>query len=280
MNPEVYQWEVNIVKDRYYSLDLSFEQAEQVYRFEKERDIYVEDYSEGHHFSHWEEQDYALDNFTRILSADQLILYKKDMEESNRRYVEELVGGDERHRKSVEYFRALAGYYKDVYIPAWFRDSAQAYMVPFTGRDKIKYLRAEYHRYFDTEKKKLLVHHYRQRRLFCPQLLQLTLWKHECGPLLWGYEDFRRKMDTATRAVAEFLLEKYRSYPEQFADFFQKKEEELAVFSKAAQASHLGEPEERIGGWHTTMAGPTALQLNEQRILQVLLTEQPTEVHG
>ena len=34
MTPEDYQWHINSVKDNYHTLNLTFEQAEQIYKFE------------------------------------------------------------------------------------------------------------------------------------------------------------------------------------------------------------------------------------------------------
>lgn len=56
MTPEDYKWHINLVKERYHALNLTFEQAEQVYKFEEDKSIY----SEKHYFSTWEEWDYEL----------------------------------------------------------------------------------------------------------------------------------------------------------------------------------------------------------------------------
>ena len=37
MTPEEYQWHINLVKDRHQALDLTFEQAEKVYKYEQEK---------------------------------------------------------------------------------------------------------------------------------------------------------------------------------------------------------------------------------------------------
>jgi hypothetical protein len=51
MTTEDYQWHINLVKDRNYVLNLTFEQAEQVYKYEEDKRLY----SEKHYFSAWEE---------------------------------------------------------------------------------------------------------------------------------------------------------------------------------------------------------------------------------
>lgn len=56
MAPDDYQWHINSGKDNYHTLNLAFEQAEQIYKFEEDN----RNYSEKHHFSTWEELDYEL----------------------------------------------------------------------------------------------------------------------------------------------------------------------------------------------------------------------------
>lgn len=252
---------------RYSHLNLSFEQAEQVYRFERERDAP----SDTHHFSYWEEQDYMLDHFIRILSPAQLTTYKQEAAESIRHYEAELVRSDGEQAKWAAHFRELADRYKHTFLPAWFRDQVQAGLTPFLEKEKITYLRAEFRKYMDEEKKMILVNHYRHNRLFKPQLLQTSLWLHECNRLLGQYAGFKAKMDPATRAVADFLLEKYRIYAERGANFFLAKQEELTMIQKNLKAANPSEGKS-IEGWHITITA-TPQEVHEQRIMQLLLME-------
>lgn len=59
MTPEDYKWNINLVKDRNYALNLTFEQAEEVFKFEQSKSSY----SEKFYFSTWEELDYELSTF-------------------------------------------------------------------------------------------------------------------------------------------------------------------------------------------------------------------------
>ena len=64
MTPEEYQWHINSVKDRNHALNLTFEQTEQVYKYERDKHTY----SEKHYFSVWEELDYELTSFKKTLN--------------------------------------------------------------------------------------------------------------------------------------------------------------------------------------------------------------------
>lgn len=61
MTSEEYQWHINLVKDRNHALNLTFEQAEEVYKYEQDKDIG----SEKLYFSTWEEWDYELSSFKK-----------------------------------------------------------------------------------------------------------------------------------------------------------------------------------------------------------------------
>lgn len=54
MTPEEYQWHIKLARSRYQYLNLTYEQAEKIYKYEQERDTY----SDKHFFSDWEEWDY------------------------------------------------------------------------------------------------------------------------------------------------------------------------------------------------------------------------------
>ena len=87
MTPEEYQWHINLVKDRHHALNLTFEQAEKVYKYEQDKDTY----SEKHYFSAWEEWDYELSTFKEILNAEQFRNYETFLNESIRRYQQNLI---------------------------------------------------------------------------------------------------------------------------------------------------------------------------------------------
>jgi hypothetical protein len=62
MTSEEYKWTINLVKERYHLLKLSFQQAEKVYEFEKEKDFS----SPKYFLSAWEEYDYMFDTFHKF----------------------------------------------------------------------------------------------------------------------------------------------------------------------------------------------------------------------
>src|SRR6185312_5478736 len=100
MTPEEYEWYINLVKDRHHALDLTFEQAEKVYKYEQEKDTY----SEKHFFSAWEEWDYELTTFKEILDAEQFKNYENFLKENIQRYEESLIEQDKEKDKEIAYY--------------------------------------------------------------------------------------------------------------------------------------------------------------------------------
>ena len=90
MTPEEYKWTIDLTKDRYYQFRLTFEQAEKVYQFEQEKDLYSEEY----YFSAWEEYDYILDNFRKILNDKQFKKFIGWHKDNIKRHEEFLIEND------------------------------------------------------------------------------------------------------------------------------------------------------------------------------------------
>jgi hypothetical protein len=63
------------------------------------------------------------------------------------------------------------------------------------------------------------------------------------------YFSFKATFDTATKAVAEFLLEKLSRISENLADTLKQTMDELREFNTNNTAKHIGE----IRGWHVTL---------------------------
>lgn len=116
MDKEENNWRVNIVKARYEYLNLTFEQAEIVYRHEEDK----LQHSNKHLFSDWEDWDYDLTVFRNILNKKQLRIFEKVHDENIRRYEQGLIEQDEPREIDINYNHELIEYYEQTFHAYFF----------------------------------------------------------------------------------------------------------------------------------------------------------------
>ena len=118
MTPEEYKWYVKLVQDRNHNLNLTFEQAEKVYKHEQDKDTY----SQKHYFSAWEEWDYELTIFKEILNEEQFKNYETFLKENIQRYEQNLVELDSERINEIAYNEELINFYETQFLPDFFKD--------------------------------------------------------------------------------------------------------------------------------------------------------------
>ena len=149
MTPEEYQWNINLVKDRYHALDLTIEQAELFYRHEQEKD----NYSRKHYFSAWEEWDYEAYTFRQILTGEQFKVYDENLAENIRRYEQNLIELDNEKSNEIVYHQKMLEYYEKEFLPELLKDSF-IFIFPalVTEKTKIEFLKSEYKVFLNDKK--------------------------------------------------------------------------------------------------------------------------------
>ena len=249
MISETPEWNIVAVQRHYEYLDLSNEQAEQIYLFEYESRNTL---SDALVFSFWEEKDHEWDRFRVILSAEQLALYERE----RKVFIEGFESG---LRKSdvaewameITIHEEMTGWYAGTFIPAFRRDALQSSIALFTAQEKIHYLRAAYKIFLRKSRQDTLVNHYRHSRLFQPNLLRLVLLRQELLRLWPEYALFRDWADGPTRVVADHVAERYKGFARHGADLFREKAEEVKAQWSDVRMRHTGEQE--IQGWYATV---------------------------
>ncbi len=118
MTADEYQWYVNLVKDRYQDLNLTYEQSEKIYKFEQDKNTN----SEKHFFSAWEEWDYELTTFREILNDEQLKSYETCLKDSIQRYEQHLVELDKEQTNEIAYHHELIRFYETHFLPDLFKE--------------------------------------------------------------------------------------------------------------------------------------------------------------
>jgi hypothetical protein len=252
MTPEDYQWHINLVKDRNHALNLTFEQAEQVYKFEEEKSIY----SEKHYFSTWEELDYELSTFRKILNPEQFAIFEQNVKETVENYQQSLIEQDMVNLKEIEFHKETIKYYEAQFLPEFFKDPV-LYGFQWLWKDKAKidFLKAEYKKFLNDSKKRILTDHFRHRRTFSPNELDVALLRHKVSYLWPDYYSFKVQMDEPTNAVAEYLRQKLTYFLEKYDEFILSQLQALQAFNNETYDKYH---EERGGGWHITIESKTS----------------------
>lgn len=265
MTPEEYQWYINLVRDRYQYLNLTYEQAEKVYKYEQDKDTY----SEKHFFSVWEEWDYELTTFREILNDDQFKNYETFLKENIQRYEQSLIEQDNEKANKIAYHEELINFYETHFLPDFFKDPFLHFGWLSTDRAKIEYLRTEYKRFLNDTKKGILTSHFRHNRTFKTNELKASLLRHRLSYILPDYTSFKHQMDEPTKAVAHYLNTKLRYLPDTTEELLTRKFKELKQFNDTNFKKYYGE----IRGWHVIMGQLTDEEEKEHRTMTLLLLD-------
>lgn len=266
MTPEEYQWYIKLVQDRYDNLNLTFEQAEQVYKHEEEMGTY----SEKHYFSAWEEWDYELTTFREILNDEQFKNYETFLNENIQRYEQSLIEQDNERTNDITYHEELINFYETRFLPDFFKDPFLRFGLLLNDKAKIEYLRTEYKRFLNDTKKEILTSHFRHNRTFKPNELKASLLRHKLSYILPDYVYFKHQMDEPTKAVAHFLKTKLCYLPDTVEQLLTGKFNELKDFNE----SNFKKYHSDARGWHVVVRQLTDEEEKEHRTMTLLLLDE------
>ncbi len=244
--PNYNEWEVKSLQARYNAMlgiTLDIEQAEKVFLFEKEKNSG----SSKYFFSAWEELDYEQVIFQEILTPLQFEHYKSEKKLQLKQIEESLSENDKQYLPQLNAAQERLVYYKEILIPALHKNLRLCNPTQFYYIEKVNFLKSEYRKYLTDAKKQILVEHFRHYKTFQPILLKLSLLEHEQICLYPDYFAFKATMDTPTRAVADYLLEKLSRVADSLSEKLKETMAGLKEFNTHNTAKHLCE----IRGWHT-----------------------------
>jgi hypothetical protein len=269
MEEETLKMYIKGVLNRFAFLQLTGAQAERIVHFEEEEKLKISgDPKWRDSMSVWEESEYRLDKFQKILDDGQFMLFENSEKEGLKRHEEEARNSDAGEANMLAYTEAYLDWLKKEYVPAIRREALQAFIAFFTERVKIDYMRAEYRAYLKRQHDKAIINHYRYSRRLQPNGLRLALLWWERMKLLPDYRSFVWGSDEPTRAVGEFLLETYVGVCPRAGDLVRTKKEELEEAGRRLRMQYLGEPE--IRGWHTEII-PRSRETEDQAALMMLM---------
>ena len=265
MTPEEYKWTIDLVQQRYQYLNLTYEQAEKIYKYEQDRDTF----SDEHFFTVWEESDYELTAFREILNGEQLKNHETFLNESIRGYEKSLVDQDNEKTNDNAHLLELINFYETQFLPDIYKDPFLRF--GWLSRDiaKIQYLRTEYKRFLDKTKKSILTNHFRHNRTFRPNELKTSLLQHKLSCIFPDYFSFKQQMDEPTRAVSAYLTAKILNLPDETEKLLTRKFNELKDFNESNSRKYYN----NIGGWHVVTDPLTPQEEREYRNMALLLLD-------
>lgn len=226
------------IKNSYSYLNLSNDQALMVEIHENDKSIF----SDKHYFSVWEEFDFDLTVFSRILGSEQLEIFRNQQNTSRKRYGEELSESDKVSNPELRYYQKLCSYLLKEFIP-YFSEHGNGYRfgVSLKNASKIDYLKREYEGYLNNERKRLLSEHFRFCRGFKPNELENQLLKQKINYLLPNYKYFKNYMDGPTREIAIFIENTFYHVLNDEQEIIENKFEELKNFSVLSYRKYFGD---------------------------------------
>ena len=232
LSVDTYKWHIQLVLARHEWLDLTFEQAEVIYKYEQEK----ENRSEKYFLSYWEECDFNLITYKEILTPTQFNIYESGLKNQIVFYEESLKVNDVKPERINE-----LGYYTEMFKFNYEHLFSELINAPVeklfeeTTYDiqKIKYLKKVYRVFLNDTRKRLIVDHLRCNRIFSPNELKISLLKHSISYLWPDYISFKKEMDSETKNIALNLESQMLSISDQVYNFIKHKLEALKKFNEA-----------------------------------------------
>lgn len=268
---EKLEWEIKTIQGRYRYLRLSAKQALAVYHLEQEwrpRDFDVDI------FSFWEEQDYEWDRWRKILTDSQMKKFEERQAESVKREEKGLRASNEDAAKELALMQEWVGWLKEEFVPDLVRDAIKSGILFSVHWEKIQLLRREYKKYLERRRYSAIVKHYRYSRRLQPNTLELALLKVEEISVLPNYIFFIEQADEAVKAVATFLLKRFKGTIRSHTEFLKQKFAETGERWRILREKHFGD-ETKIAGWHFAIYPNHSLSDEEVAWMDYLLMDTP-----
>ncbi|WP_138990309.1 hypothetical protein [Larkinella sp. C7] len=267
ITPEDPDWLIKLVQERYAFCNPDLAQAERIHHYEQDKRLSSKDT----YFSQWEEWDFEWATFKDILADEQFERYEANLKTRIRSYEESLVQEDNGKLGEIAYNQSLLTNYEKI-LPDFFSPRSLLKLTGlFQEESKIAFLKAEYKRYLNEMKVRLLVEHFRFARTLMPNLLKITLLQHQFDYLWPDYFYFKHRMDEPTKATANYLKGKLYHIDDKVYHFIQEKFDELKSLNQENYKKYLGE---RPAVGSLTYGPSTPEDLREHQLMSLLLLDE------
>jgi hypothetical protein len=218
---KAHHWEVNLVKDRFTYLDLSFEQAERIHAFEQEPQVF----EIGIHFSDWETYDYGWYRMSKILREDQLKRYESFIGEAMVRHHEGLRKADAEKATHLLYRQKALAYIHENQFLGLHEELITRNHLMMGVQTKVDYLKAEYSRYLSVQRKRIITEHFRHYRRTSPNELEIKLLLLDEQHIWPNYFAFKDAADAITMQMLGQLIDRFNRFPKEWINKVKTKKE-------------------------------------------------------
>lgn len=235
-----YKWVIGMIKTR-YNLGLSTEQAEKIHEYEQLKDFPSSSF--GPYFTFWEEMDFEMSCFEKILDTQQLEIYKQYKNKEIKFHEENLIEQDKKHLKQIDYHNEYLKYHLNEFLPALYEDITLRMFTTISGETaKVNYLKECYSEFLNTTRKEIVISHFRSYRNFSPNQLESSLLSQSCLYVWPDYLHFKHKADEITKAIIEHLKTKLK-YLTPLNSQINKALEQFQEHNQATFEKYYGKPD-------------------------------------
>lgn len=235
-----YKWHVQLVQARHQGLELNFEQAELLYKYEREKENRSKKYS----LTFWEEWDLDFISVKEILTPKQFEIYEPYLKTQIDLHIEQQKTADAKRLNDIGYYTEMFGFYEQYLFPGFVNAPVwELYKGTVGEGDKIEHLKGNYRLFLNDSKKKLIIDHLRHNRTFSPNELKIGLLKHSIGYLWPNYFAFKQEMDPEVKNIATCLEIKISSLPDEVYNFVNDQLEALRNFNRENSRKHFKIPD-------------------------------------
>jgi hypothetical protein len=231
-------WNINVIKDGYAYLELTNEQAEQVFLFEQNNRHQGKTF-----FTDWEQWDYQLHFFSQILDKNQFAKFSQKQKKQIRWHEKGLKKQlEEESLKRIDYTTQIITYYEQQLLPDLFSSGIQlGFGSVYSENSKVDFLKAEYKKFLQESRTELLINHFKYYRTHSPITLKATLLNHKISYLWPDYRFFKIRMDEPTKSTAAFLEKELYFLPKELDPFLQKISKEASAFFRELSAKYYSD---------------------------------------
>jgi len=193
MNQKEYRWHVNILKQVYPDLKLTFEQAEQLYLMEQQ----TKDLPRGKYLTDWERLDFELATMRRILSAEQLASYLPDHAAAIAQHSAHVASLHKSAVTELAYNREVLQFYRETVLPTLYADPHLAQLISLNQMrlaSRAQFVWQECDQLLRQQWAATVMQHYLSYRTLAEPKLEAQRTRHELQ-LLWpDYRLMKREL--------------------------------------------------------------------------------------
>ncbi|MDO7885740.1 hypothetical protein [Hymenobacter cheonanensis] len=239
MDKKEYRWQVNVLKQVYPDLKLTFEQAEQLYLMEQQ----TKDLPRGKYLTDWERLDFELATMQRILSAEQLARYLPDHATAVAQYGAQVESLTKLAANELAYNREVLQFYRETVLPTLYADPQLAQLINLSRIrlvDREQFVWQECDQLLRQQWATTVMQHYRNYRTLAEPKLEAQRIGHELE-LLWpSYQTIKRSLYKPAHLILKAAMKEADHWLPELLPQLAAWQKEWAAHSRQCWEHHNG----------------------------------------